>query len=230
MYIYSQSLGFVSGLVSGWKLRLALGSCSGLRLAPCLCVLYFLEVLCLGLCLGFYVWACVSFTPWSLCLGLCLGGSRGLHLAHARLMLGASESFPVFVFLCTFLRFYVWACVWGFMSGLCFFVLLGFVSGLVSGWKLRLALGSCSAHARAFGYSPRLCVSLYLLEFLLFTSFKRQHAQETCQIPFPFPPVNPWGLCLGLCLGGSCGLHLAHARLMLGASACSLSLCFFVLS
>jgi hypothetical protein len=88
-----QSLGFVSGLVSGWKLRLALGSCS----------------------------------------------------AHAR----GFGLLPVFVFLCTFLRFYVWACVWGFMSGAYVsFYSLGFVSGFVSGWKLRLALGSCSAHAR----------------------------------------------------------------------------------
>jgi hypothetical protein len=82
---------------------LMLGSCSGLRPAPCLYVsLYFLEVLCLGLCLGFYVW------------------------------------------------------------GLCFFLLsLEFVSGLVSGWKLRLALGSCSAHARGFGYLP--CLKFFLL-------------------------------------------------------------------
>ena len=93
------SLGFVSGLVSGWKLRLALGSCSaharGFGILPCLLVsLYFLEVLCLGLCLGFNVWACVSL--------------------HS----------------------------------------LGLVSGHVSEWELRLALGSCSAHARGFGILP----------------------------------------------------------------------------
>ena len=33
-------------------------------------------------------------------------------------------------------------------------------------------------------------------------------------IPFPFPPFKPWhrGLCMGLCMSGSFGLHLAHAR------------------
>ena len=72
------SLEFVSGLVSGWKPRLALGSCSaharGFGILPCLCVsLYFLEVLCLGLCLKFYVWAYVSFYSLGFVSGLVSG-------------------------------------------------------------------------------------------------------------------------------------------------------------
>jgi hypothetical protein len=153
-------------------------------------------------------------TPWGLCLGMCLSGSFGLHLAHARLMLGAS----VFVFLCIFLCFYclqasnanthrhcarsrsrsprsipgvcVWACVW--------------VEASACTW---LMLGSCSGLRLA----PCLCVSLYFLEVLclgLCLGFK-SGLVFLC---------TPWGLCLGLCLGGSFGLHSAHARLMLGAS------------
>jgi hypothetical protein len=137
---------------------LMLGSCSGLRLAPCLCVsLYFLEVLCLGLCLGFYVWACVSFTPWSLCLGLCLGGSRGLHLAHARLMLG----FGILPCLCVSLYFlevlclglclgiYVWL-VFLCTPGVCVWACV-WVEASASTW---LMLGSCSGLRIQ---SPSLC-------------------------------------------------------------------------
>ena len=145
----------MSGLVSGWKLLLALGSCSaharGFGILPCLLVsLYFLEVLCLGLCL-FNVWACVSLYS------------------------------------------------------------LGFVSGLVSGWKLRLALGSCSAHARGFGLLP---VFVFLCNFLRFYVWARVWGFMSGLVFL----CTPRGLCLGLCLGGSFCLHSAHARLMLGAS------------
>jgi hypothetical protein len=142
----------VSGLVSGWKLLLALGSCSaharGFGILPCLLVsLYFLEVLCLGLCL-FNVWACVSLYSLGFVSGLVSGWKLRLALgscsAHAR----GFGLLPVFVFLCTFLRFYVWACVWGLSLGLCFFVLPG-VCVWACVWVeasacTRLMLGSCS--------------------------------------------------------------------------------------
>ena len=41
---------------------------------------------------------------------------------------------------------------------------------------------------------------------------KKVKTQQRPMIPFPLPPVKPWGLCMGLSMGGSFGLYLAQAR------------------
>jgi pimeloyl-ACP methyl ester carboxylesterase len=46
----------------------------------------------------------------------------------------------------------------------------------------------------------------------MFRQKKKVKTRQRLMIPFPLPPVKPWGLCMGLSMGGSFGLYLAQAR------------------